>query len=129
MEPQRCQAKARWQHHSSERWEEEIPISGRHTSLVLMVLLGNPSGPSVRPTGNAHWNGYDEGFGALFDGQRGTIVSVNAFSRGWTVVFAREVGGILWTRRLWLRPCSALVAETIRIHSLEGDGWVHMVSR
>ena len=94
-----------------------------------MVLLGNQCVPSACPTGNAHWNDNNEGFGALFGGRRGAITSVNASSCGWTVVFDRKVGGILWTRRLKLCPCPAPVAETIRIHPFEGDGWIRMVSR
>ena len=94
-----------------------------------MVLLGNQCVPSARPTGNAHWNDNSEGSGALFNGRRGTITPINASSRGWMVVFDDKAGGILWTWRLKLRPCHTSVAETIRIHPFEGDGWIRMVSR
>ena len=55
---------------------------GSYAHFVLMVLLGNQCVPSARPTGNAHWNDNSEGFGALFNGRRGTITPINASSRG-----------------------------------------------
>ena len=90
-----------------------MPISGRCSSSALMVLLSPPDGSSARPPGNVCWHGDDDRSGALFDGRKGTIALVNAFSRGWTVVFARVVGDIVSMRRLKLRPCSTTVAETI----------------
>ena len=63
-----------------EGWEEEIPISGRRLSQVLMVLLDHMDGSSAHPLGNIHWQDNVEMFGAIFSSWKGLIASINASS-------------------------------------------------
>ena len=64
---------------------------GSYVHFVLIVLLGNQCVPSVRPTNSVHWNDNVEGCGALFDGWRGAITSVDTFSGGWTVILIAKL--------------------------------------
>ena len=94
-----------------------------------MVLMTPTDGSSARPSGNARWYGHDEGLGALFDGRKGILLSVNAISRWRTAFCTRVAGGIRWKRLLVRHGWAASEAEMIRIHHLVGDGWIRIISR